>query len=188
MATLLSAGVAWAGPYEDGLAAYKRGDYAEALKLLRPIASEGDAKAQQIVGSMFFEGKGVAVDKSEGLKWYRLAAAQGNADVQWQLGEMYETGMLPSGSDFGEAIKWYRLAAAQGYAPAQCDLGAVYEKGRGVPQDYGRAHMWFNLGVANGGSCTTSRDEVADKMSPQQIAEAQKMAGECKRSNYKDCD
>ena len=35
-----------AGPLEDGRTAYVNGDYAEALRLLRPPAEQGDASAQ----------------------------------------------------------------------------------------------------------------------------------------------
>ncbi len=35
-----------AGPGQDAMAAYARGDYATALRLLRPLADQGDAQAQ----------------------------------------------------------------------------------------------------------------------------------------------
>jgi TPR repeat protein len=41
----LAASVA-AGPLEDGLAAYSRGDYATAMRLWRPLADRGEADAQ----------------------------------------------------------------------------------------------------------------------------------------------
>ncbi|MFN2150265.1 MAG: SEL1-like repeat protein, partial [Anaerolineales bacterium] len=33
---------------------------------------------------------------------------------------------------------------------AQYNLGLMYSKGRGVPQDYVKAHMWLNLAAAQG--------------------------------------
>ena len=39
-----------AGPLEDGKAAYERKDYATALRLLRPLAERGDARAQGGLG------------------------------------------------------------------------------------------------------------------------------------------
>jgi uncharacterized protein len=193
IALLLAAGTAWAGSIEDGYAAFKRGDYAEALKLLRPAALQGDARAQVQLGSMFVLGQGVAVNNAEAVKWYRLAAAQGDAEAQWRLGDMLQEGVASSAPDYAEAVKWYRLAAAQGNAEGQVALGGMYEKGRGVPQDYGRAHMWFNLASAssagaNGVTYAEMRDKVAKQMTPQQIAEAQKMARGCQQRNFKDCD
>jgi hypothetical protein len=40
-----------AGPFEDGVAAYQRGDYATALRLLRPLAEHGNANAQFNLGT-----------------------------------------------------------------------------------------------------------------------------------------
>ena len=67
---------------------------------------------------------------------------------------------------------------------AQGKLGFLYASGQGVPQDYGQAHMWYNLAVANAvdaqtrASAIKGREEIAAKMTPAQIAEAQKMARE----------
>src|SRR5215469_12725974 len=75
-----------AGPFEDGTAAYGKGDYATALRLLRPLAEEGLAKAQIVVGVMYARGQGVARDYNEAIKWYGRAADQGDAAGQTALG------------------------------------------------------------------------------------------------------
>ena len=75
-----------AGPFEDGLAAYDRGDYATALKFWRPLAEQGDAEAQNNLGYMYNEGHGVPQDEAEALKWLRKAAEQGNALEQSMRG------------------------------------------------------------------------------------------------------
>jgi uncharacterized protein len=189
---LLSVGTTWAGPYEDGLAAYERGDYANALKIYRSLAAEGDSTAQNDLGFMYDEGKGVTKDYTEALRWYRLAAAQGHATAQKNLGRMYEEGKGAK-QDYAEAIKWYRQAAEQGNAFAQIDLGLKYAQGQGVAQDNVRAQMWFILAVVSGRPrdvkhTTMFRDRFATLMTPQQIAQAQKMAGECQQRNFKGCD
>ena len=79
-------------PYEDGFEAYQRGDYTTAMRLVRPLADQGNAKAQEMVGRMYEQGQGVAQNYGEAYKWYRLAADQGNADAQFSLGEMYSEG------------------------------------------------------------------------------------------------
>jgi TPR repeat protein len=68
-----------AGPLENATAADEKGDYATALQLLRPLAGQGDARAQFKLGSMYEDGHGVAQSDAEALKWYRLAADQGYA-------------------------------------------------------------------------------------------------------------
>jgi TPR repeat protein len=74
-----------------------------------------------------------------------------------------------------------RAAAEQGNARAQTNLGDMYANGRGVPQDYILAHMWFNLAAAQGdGDATKGRDMVEKKMTRAQIAEAQRLTREWK--------
>jgi hypothetical protein len=63
---------AWAG-YDEGWAAYKRGDYTTALEELLLPANAGDARAQFLLGFMYRHGKGVPKDIAEGLRWLRMA-------------------------------------------------------------------------------------------------------------------
>ena len=116
----------------------------------------------------------------QAVKWYRLAADQGNADAQYALATMYDTGDgLPK--DVVQAVKWYRLAADQGNADAQLSLGVMYDTGKGVPRDHVQAHKLFSLAGASGsGHGLKLRDLVATKMTPAQIAEAQRLAHEWK--------
>ena len=51
-----------AGPFEDGIAAYSRGDYPTAMGLLRPLADQGNASAQSYLGFMYLYGRGVPQD------------------------------------------------------------------------------------------------------------------------------
>ena len=89
---LLTVGTAWADTLDDGYAAYKRGDYAEALRWFRLSAAQRNASAQFGLGNMYFNGQGVTQDYAEAVKWVRLAAAQGNAGAQNNLGYMYAEG------------------------------------------------------------------------------------------------
>jgi TPR repeat protein len=78
-----------AGPLEDGFAAAKRGDHATALRLLRPLASQGEVQSQTLLGLMYRDGTGVTQDYVEAVKWLRLAANQGEPTAELSLGEMY---------------------------------------------------------------------------------------------------
>jgi len=119
---------AGAGAVDDAYAAYKSGDYASALSLLRPLSKQGNAIAQFVLGLMYAEGQGVPKDNEEATRLYRLAADQGNADAQYNLGLMYDNGQgVPQ--DDKEAAKWYRLAAEQDKAAAQYNLGLMYDHG-----------------------------------------------------------
>ena len=71
---LLCSSVTKADTLEDGIEAHHKGHYYQALELLRPIAEEGNAIAQGLLGGMYGQGKGVTQDYQQAVKWYRLAA------------------------------------------------------------------------------------------------------------------
>jgi uncharacterized protein len=181
-------GSAMAGPLEDGEAAYHRGDYAEAMRLLRPLAEQGEANAQSQLGAMYTFGDGVPHDTEQGAMWYRKAAEQGNANAQNKLGLMYAFG-IGTPKDGAQSLFWYRKAAEQGDASAQFTLGLMYYDGAGVPENYMTSHMWFNLAASGAGNpelrnqAAKSRDGVATKMAPDQITEAQRMESEWVQSH-----
>src|SRR5690348_14433626 len=81
-----------AGPFEDAMDVYNRGDYVTALALLRPLADHGDARAQYNLGVMYHFGLGVPRDDSAAMNWYRKSAAQGIPDAQDTIGQMYHDG------------------------------------------------------------------------------------------------
>jgi uncharacterized protein len=83
------AGSASAGPSEDAGAAYNKGDYATALRLVRPLAERGHATAQNNLGFMYDKGQGVPQDYAAAMGWYRKAAEQGDANAQYNLGSLY---------------------------------------------------------------------------------------------------
>jgi hypothetical protein len=134
-------GTAKGGTFEDGVSALQRQDNATAIRLLLPLAQ------------------------------------QGNAEAQFYVAIGYNTV-----KDYVRGAMWYRKSADQGDVGAQYDLGGMYERGQGVPQDYVLAYLWLNLAVSNlpDDFMVKKRDEVATKMTPDQLAEAQKMAREWK--------
>ena len=70
-----------AGDVEDGLAAAKKGDFATALRLWKPLAEQGNARAQNNLGFMYANGDGVAQDYVKALTWWNIAAIDGVADA-----------------------------------------------------------------------------------------------------------
>ncbi len=114
---------AWAG-WDEGVVAYDRGDYATALREWRPIAEQGNARAQYNLGVMYYNGQGVPQDYAEAAKWFRKAADQGEAKAQFNLGVMYDSGYgVPQ--DYVQAHMWYNLAGAQGRTAAARNWGRV---------------------------------------------------------------
>ena len=155
-------GTAAAGPLEDADAASQRGDYATAMRLYRPLAEQGNAEAQNELGTLYEQGLGVPEDYAEAMKWYARAAEQGEAAAQNNLGATYESGKgVRAGEQVGENRFIVTTVCCQPL--------------------YVMAHMWFNLAAAQGDKwAAEARDAVAKKMTPDQIAEAQRMAREWK--------
>lgn len=180
--------VGLAGPAADAdaaYAAYENGYHECALRLAQPLAEQGDARAQSLVGLIHYIGRGAIRDNVKAVKWLRLAADQGNANAQFRLGLVYSEGH-GAPQDHAEAAKWFRLAAEQRHPQAQYNLGLLYATGEGVAQDNVMAHMWFNLAVvqfpasdaSNRNAAIRNRDILANRLTPEQITQAQKLAHE----------
>lgn len=173
--------MASAGPLADGFAAYHRGNYATALLLWRPLAEQGDALAQTALGFMYDKGYGVLQDYDHAVHWYRKAAEQGYSEAQYNLGYMYDNGCgVPL--DCVQAHMWYNLAAARS---AQGDILEMANKIRNNRNPFGK-FMWFNqtLVLSSQGiilqKAIKNRDAITAQMTPEQTAEAQRLAREWK--------
>ena len=89
---LLSGEALWEGSFEDGIAARQRGSNPEAIKRFRAGAIQGDARAQAMLGVMYYNGDGTAQNFAEAAKWLQLSAAQGIRSAQFLLGRSYRMG------------------------------------------------------------------------------------------------
>lgn len=170
--------------FETADAAYRDAEYAKALDLVRPLADAGDARAQALLGVMHYRGRGVAQDYDEAVKWFRRAADQNEVAGLFYLGFMYSEGQgVPQ--DFAESAKWFGLAAERGDPGSQYNLALSLAKGETGQPDNVNAYMWFNLAAARfpasdtrRNAAITNRDSLAGKMTPAEVAEAQKRARE----------
>ena len=107
---------------------------------------------------------------------FQALAERGNVRAEFFLGGMYLSGTGVS-QDYAQALKWSSAAAKRGSTAAQFNLGKMYEQGLGVKQDIVEAHMWYSLSASSGDEqATRQRDEVAHRMSYDQIQEARKRA------------
>ena len=110
LAFLLGDAAAFAGPYEDGIAAARKRDYDTAAQLWKQAADSGIAEAQNNLGSLYAHGVGVKHDDVEAARLYRAAAEQGLGEAQSNLGHLYEIGAgVPQ--DLNAALMWYRRGA-----------------------------------------------------------------------------
>ena len=89
-------------------------------------------------------------------------------------------------NDYGTAFAKFKKAAEAGNADAQGRLASMYAVGHGVPQDFVQAYKWFNIAASTETDkeerdrSVSNRDLVSGKMTPNQIAEAQRLAREWK--------
>jgi len=105
-----------AGPWEDGMASYNRGDYVPAIRLFRPLAEQGNAKAQRVLGVMYRRGEGVARSSARAFLWFSRAAARGDAQAKAELREVSQT-MTPE--ELSQAREMAQACEATNYR--QCE-------------------------------------------------------------------
>jgi len=146
---LICYGPVRADDFETGRSAYISGDYERALKILQPLAENGDPEAQKIMGIMYDYGHGVEKDPQQALQWYIKAADQGNPDVQYHVGAKYFHGE-GTNQDYAEAAKWWELAAAGGQVDAQFNLGLMYYRGMVKEKDDVKAGQLFRQAAEQG--------------------------------------
>jgi TPR repeat protein len=135
--------------YQLGRALQKGERDEDAIAWYRMAVAQGYAPAQNNLGRMYANGRGVAQDDHEAVRWYREAAAQGYAPAQNSLGFMYVK-VRGVAQDDHQAVRWFRKAAEQGNANGQNNLGFMYSKGRGVEKDENLAVAWYRKAAEQG--------------------------------------
>ena len=139
---------AMAKPFDDGVRALTKGDFAAARAVFEPLAKTDDGNAQFMLGVMSENGLGTNKDLTAASRWYLKAAAAGVASAQYNIAVFYQLGKGVA-SNPAEALRWHALAADQGHRKAQNNLGAMYYTGAGVARDLVEAWKWLTL-AANG--------------------------------------
>lgn len=144
---------AHADAFQDAVAAVQRKDYPTAVRLLEPLARNGNPLAQSRLAWLYYHGHGVRESDALALQWFERAARQGLAEAQFHLGNMYAYGLadLPPDTDAARlAAQWYFEAARQGHADAQYSLGILFLTGSGVVKDTNVARKWIARAAAQG--------------------------------------
>jgi len=62
---------------KDALVAFKAGDYQKAFRLYKPLAEQGNARAQNALGSQYDFGEGVPQNYAGAYALFSITAAQG---------------------------------------------------------------------------------------------------------------
>lgn len=146
-------------------------DYAEASRLLRQLAEEGDGRAMNDLGVMVARGQGYDRDYSEAARWFSRAAANGNSSARFNLALMQLHG-LGVANDLDQAISLLFEAAYQGNPRAQVLLAQVLEFHGGSSSEVRRLRQraaesgdieaWRDLAAADGDAWASVADPAVD--------------------------
>jgi TPR repeat protein len=101
-----------AGPWEDGMAAYNRGDYVPAIRLFRPLAEKGNPKAQSVLRVMYRRAQGGARNSAHAFVWFSLAAARGDSKAKAELRDVSQA-MTPQ--EMSQAREMAQACEASNY-------------------------------------------------------------------------
>ncbi|CBJ48727.1 Sel1 domain-containing protein [Ectocarpus siliculosus] len=86
-----------------------------------PSESANNPRAQNYLGTLFYEGRGVTKDRDEAVKWFRLSARQGFPQACQNLGMCYQTGAGVE-KDLPKAVELFRQAVEGGSISATNSL------------------------------------------------------------------
>ena len=88
-----------------GIEEYKSGEFESALAELRPLAEEGNRRAQYLLAEMYLNGNGVSQEFGEAKLWYEKAAKRGLPEAQAALSGLYLLG-LGTSRNRGHGYYW----------------------------------------------------------------------------------
>ncbi|WP_455036801.1 tetratricopeptide repeat protein [Leptotrichia massiliensis] len=121
---------------------YNNEKFEEAFNLYKKLANKGNSIAQNSLGMMYGQGKGIEKNESKAFEWHLKSAEQGLPTAQNNVGYCYENG-FGTYEDKYEAFEWYLKSAKQGYAVAQNRIGICYQDGIGTEEDEYEAFEWY---------------------------------------------
>lgn len=163
---------------QQALFLQKKGLTKEAAGWWLLAAKQGDAEAQCQTAISYRFGLGLPEDDKESVRWLLLSAKQGYPDAQLMLAMRYREGRGVL-KNYSEAIDWATKAANQGHAESQFNLGDWLLNTEGLKRDKVKAYMWLNLAaVKDYQGAAGARDKLEREMTPEEIAEAQKLSRE----------
>ena len=119
------------------------------MRIWRPRAEEGDARAAFGLGLLYDLGEGVGQDAAAAYSWYRRAAEAGYVLAEFNIAVLCDSG-TGTARNPTEAALWYARAAAHGYARAEYDLAQLYQSGEGVPRNLDMAASWYAAAAGHG--------------------------------------
>jgi TPR repeat protein len=117
----------------------------KAAKIYKRGVELGSVDSMINLGSIFFRGDGVKLDKKKATQLWKMAAERGNAMAQAKFSTLFVH------SDPKEALRWMTLSAQQGFTEGEAILGAFLSHGpHAAETDLDEAKRWLARAAAKG--------------------------------------
>jgi len=161
-----------------GIELFERGHFDEAAAELQALAEAGVPVAQYVLGVMYLNMMVEPPASGAAVTLITAAAESGHLPAQMELARMYRDGDGVE-QDFARMLHWYERAAEQGDVGAQLFVADGYAYGYGAQADPVEAYKWYDIAIRYWGPLAVrARDVLAEKMTGEQVAEAERRAGE----------
>ncbi len=159
--------------FQLGLSHLEAGREADAVRLIRLAANQGQAAAQYRLAKLYEAGIGVKVNGKTAKDLLTRAAKADNRIAMHDLGHYYATGADGASPDLQQAVKWFSMAAERGVLDSQFNLAVLYQGGSGVPLSLEDAYIWYSIAGSQGDKVAIQRSEaVARELSEESLAKA----------------
>ena len=156
--------------FQLGLSHLEAGRDAEAVRLIRLAANQGQAAAQYRLAKLYEAGIGVKVNGKTAKDLLTRSANADNRIAMHDLGHFFATGADGAAPDLGQAVKWFSMAADRGVLDSQFNLAVLYQGGSGVPRSLEDAYVWYAIAGAQGDKIALQRSEsVARELSQENL-------------------
>ena len=126
----------------DGILAFATHEHTEAIRLLRPLAENGQPLAQLLLGRIYVHSNSVTRDCGSGVSWLIRASDLGNAEAAFELADLYKRGHCVAPNE-SIALNWYIKAAEEGYPAAPNAVAEIYLGSDKLAPDYPASLRWF---------------------------------------------
>ncbi|WP_419905323.1 tetratricopeptide repeat protein [Kiloniella sp.] len=150
LSAIITSNVAYSGDYEDGISAYRSGQYETAIDLLRKAGDQGHPQAQYYLSVLYEGASGIDRDTKASFHWLQKAAEGGMVEAQRNLAAFYHDGIDAPDDDLQQAIYWYRRTANQGDLNGQLNLGMLLDQKSNSERDHREAIRWYLLAARHG--------------------------------------
>ncbi|VUS91107.1 SEL1-like repeat protein [Klebsiella huaxiensis] len=154
-------------------------DRQKALTWYSKAAEQGSGEAMFELGCLYYRSEHIAADIEQAVHWLSEAAQRGVAQAAFMLAEIYAAGKDGVKKDPNNAFYWYEKAARLGSVQAQGKFAAMYALGMGKEQSYLEAWAWVI--IAGGDNPYIDKETVRQKLSAEEMTEAQAMAARYRR-------